>query len=86
MSDTASILADRGPRYGPWPEMSACAQSIKTAMASASQWDNLPPGEREALEMIATKIARAVCGRGDPDNYADIAGYAALAESSCVVR
>lgn len=83
MSDTDAILADRGPRYGPWPEMSATAQDIKAAFRSGGQWASLPAGEREALEMIATKIARAVCGRGDPDNYADIAGYAKLAESSC---
>lgn len=42
-------------------------------------WHRLDPDQREALDMIASKIARIL--NGDPnydDNWIDIAGYATL--------
>lgn len=60
--------------------MSSRIQTIKSAMHSGPQWDNMSPGQREALELIATKIGRIVSG--DPnhiDHWDDIIGYATLA-------
>jgi|HubBroStandDraft_3_1064219.scaffolds.fasta_scaffold01536_10 hypothetical protein len=70
----------RGATHGDYTNMSLRIQTIKSAMHSGPQWDNMSPGQREALELIATKIGRIVCG--DPnhhDHWRDIVGYATLA-------
>lgn len=71
----------RGETHGDYAQMSLRIQTIKSAMHSGPQWDNMSPGQREALELIATKIGRIVCG--DPnfkDHWDDIIGYCNLAK------
>lgn len=73
------ILAQRGARYGTFAESALVAQHIKAAMRHSPGWQRLPADMREALEMIATKSARILCG--DPhhlDSWRDIEGYAKL--------
>ena len=82
MMSIEQTLAERGSRYGDFDRHACIAQSIKRAMVESPNWDErLSYAQREALEMIAHKIARIL--NGDPnyaDNWHDIAGYAQLVE------
>jgi hypothetical protein len=50
-------------------------------MRLAGGWGSLRADQREALEMIATKIGRILNGNRDHiDSWHDIAGYAKLIE------
>jgi hypothetical protein len=73
-------LAERGKRYGDFADHAKIAQNIKRGMMCPGM-DNLPDMHRQALEVIADKIARILSG--DPnyaDNWHDIQGYAKLVE------
>ena len=75
-----NTLAERGSRYGDFKDHAGIAQSIKRGMMCAGM-DDLPDMHRQALEVIADKIARILSG--DPnyaDNWHDIQGYAKLVE------
>jgi hypothetical protein len=82
-------LAQRGSRYGDFTENSAISQHLKQVLQHDGHnvregWLRLSLAHREALEMIAQKIARIL--NGDPnykDNWHDIQGYARLAEERC---
>lgn len=74
-------LAERGARYGEFRHHASIAQGLKDVMRNTAGWERLAPDQREALEMIAHKIARALNGNPDfVDTYHDIAGYALLVE------
>jgi hypothetical protein len=86
MTDIADTLAERGARYGNFTDHAAHAQSLQDTMRNTAGWANLSPVKRQALTVIADKIARILSG--DPeykDNWHDIQGYAKLAEDRCVV-
>lgn len=73
------ILAERGERYGEFKDHAKISQEMKRVMQKTDGWHNLGATGREALEMIAHKIARIL--NGDPtyaDSWRDIAGYATL--------
>lgn len=74
------VLAERGKRYGLFSEHAAVTQAIKRAMFIETPClPKIADDQREALEMIAHKIGRIVCG--DPnyaDSWVDIACYAKL--------
>ena len=77
----AQTLAERGKRYGDFTDHARIAQNIQDAMRSTEGWGNLAPVHRQALTVIADKIARILSG--DPnyaDNWHDIQGYAKLVE------
>lgn len=77
-------LEQRGENYGDFAELCAFAQPFKELMRSSPNWGRLHKCDREAMELIATKIARILCGRaGRRDSWHDIAGYAVLAEERC---
>jgi hypothetical protein len=74
-------LAERGARYGKFVDHSFYAQSLKCVMARSPNWPTMKDDQREALEMVAHKIARILSG--DPnyaDNWHDIMGYAKLVD------
>lgn len=74
-------LAERGARYGDFSDHAAIAQRLQDAMRGTEGWNRLDPVKRQALTVIADKIARIL--NGDPeygDNWHDIQGYAKLAE------
>jgi hypothetical protein len=80
-TDIQSTLAERGKRYGTFTGHAEIAQQLKGVMRKyeAARACDLDPDQREALEMIAHKIARIL--NGDPnyhDSWHDIAGYAKL--------
>lgn len=82
MTDIDKTLEERGKRYGgSFLEQSQIAQNIKNAIKNSPNWNRMRVDQREALEMIATKISRILYG--DPnhiDSWHDIVGYAHLIE------
>ena len=81
MSSIEATLAERESRYGSFSGHAKIAQDIKYVLTMAPRWQKLSDSQKEALEMIAHKMARVL--NGDPnygDNWHDIAGYATLVE------
>ena len=88
--DVQETLVERGSRYGNFTDNAKISQQLKQLIMCESD-GKLRDGyrrcsfvQREALEMIAQKIARIL--NGDPnykDNWHDIQGYARLAEERC---
>lgn len=75
-----STLNDREAKYGDFSELAKAIQAYKSAIRHAPSWPKMTAVQREAAEMIATKLCRIVYG--DPlhfDSWLDIAGYATLA-------
>jgi hypothetical protein len=73
------MLSGREARYGSFEDHAEISQALKLTMQDRAKWPMLEDDQREALEMIAHKIARIL--NGDPnyaDNWIDIAGYATL--------
>lgn len=73
-------LAERGSRYGNFPDHARISQAIQKAFREGN-YDSLPDTIKQGLTTIADKIARIL--NGDPwyeDNYHDIGGYAKLME------
>ena len=76
---TASLLEERGNRYGPFTGQAEISQTLKKVMLNTPNWDNLDFDQKESLEMIVHKIARIL--NGDPnydDSWIDIGGYSKL--------
>lgn len=74
-----TMLTDRDALYGDFAAVAMIAQTIKAAVATGPSLSRLSPCQREAIAMIATKIARIVTGDPDyTDSWVDIAGYAQL--------
>ena len=89
MSDKLNVedtLEERGKAYGDYQLLSITAQSLRNAMR-AGNWVSLSSWHREALDMVAHKIARIIHspyyeGSQDPeaeealkDSVRDIIGY-----------
>lgn len=95
-SSVEATLAQRGSRYGDFTDHARICQALKDVMVdttgpsldefgaqliSPRGWSYLDPVKKQALEVIADKIARILSG--DPnydDNWHDIQGYAKLVE------
>lgn len=81
--ELTSTLAERGERYGVFSGHAGIAQGLKQVMRDTDNWGALSSDKKEALEMIAHKIARIL--NGDPDyvdSWHDIAGYSKLIEDA----
>ena len=81
------VLAERGSRYGEFPDHAKITQNIKRAMYASPNWPYLSDDKKEALEMIAHKIGRIL--NGDPnyaDSWTDIVGYAKLVEKDLLIK
>lgn len=80
MTDINHTLAQRGVIYGDFARQSYLSEQLKNVMHLPVSWRTiLWHDQREALDMIAVKIARIL--NGDPnyaDSWHDIAGYATL--------
>lgn len=77
----AETLKERGARYGEFLDHANIAQSIQDVMRGAKGWSKLERDQKQALTVIADKIARIL--NGDPtyiDNWHDICGYSKLVE------
>lgn len=72
-------LKERGAEYGDYVAMSETIQAIKDLFRSNLAWGTLHAGQREGLEMMATKIGRLLNGNPDNiDSWRDIAGYSTI--------
>lgn len=86
MTDTETTLNSREKLYGPFEDCAYVAQNIKAAFRDSRNWDTLSKDKKEALEMIASKIARILNGDSNcSDSWHDISGYARLAEKAITV-
>ena len=74
-----SILQKRGSRYGSLMNNSTISQKLKEILHNSTNWEAMPPDMKEALHMIAHKIARIVEGDFNyDDSWIDISGYSTL--------
>lgn len=74
-------LNERGARYGDFTVHAGIAQGLQDVMRGSQGWQRLDAVKRQALTVIADKIARVLSG--DPhyiDSWHDIQGYARLVE------
>lgn len=72
-----ALVVARETTHGSFADSALVAQGIKAWLRSGPRWAEMSSEQREAAEMIATKLARIVCGNPDhPDHWDDIAGYA----------
>lgn len=79
MSNINETLDQRQGSYGSFDVQCKVAQGIKRSMQGSTNWDNLEDYQKEALEMIATKVSRIL--NGDHlyiESWRDISGYATL--------
>lgn len=84
MGTVSETLKERGNRYGDFSNHAEIAQSLQDFFRSLEGWKRLDANKRQALTVIADKIARIF--NGDPeykDNWHDIQGYAKLVEDRC---
>ena len=73
------ILSERHHTHGDFTDNARTAQQLKAVARAGVKWSEMTDVEREAIEMILHKIARAV--NGNPhfqDHYDDMVGYAQL--------
>ena len=73
------ILNERQMQYGDFLNRSKISQDFKTLIHNGEAYRLLKADQKEALEMIATKMGRIV--NGDPnylDSWVDIQGYCQL--------
>lgn len=74
-----ALTAERKNQHGDWLAQSACAGALKGVASRSRNYAKLADFQREALDMILTKVSRIL--EGDPqheDHWDDIAGYAFL--------
>jgi len=77
------VLSERAKTHGSFSDTARVAQSIKGAMYCVERRGTVSYETRESLDMIATKIARIICGNEfEPDHWLDIEGYARLAREN----
>ncbi len=79
MTDINETLAQRQETHGDFATHAEICQSLKNSIQIPNGWGRLQYDQREALDMIAHKIARILNGNPNThDHWHDIAGYATL--------
>ena len=79
MMNLDDLIKDKETTHGHFDDTATIAQTLKALMRRGRNWESLPNPSKEALEMIATKVARILNGDAtDPEHWNDIAGYARL--------
>ena len=74
-------LKEREETHGKFEQHAFTSQWVKSGLRGSQQWNRMSNTQREALEMIAHKIARILNGNPNhKDHWHDIAGYATLVE------
>jgi transposase len=77
-NDVDAILDERATTYGSFEDVAGFAQEMKNAIRMCNN-SELDDDQIEALDMIASKIARIANGNPNHiDSWIDIAGYATL--------
>jgi hypothetical protein len=70
-------IPNRDHQHGGMDAVGEVSQTIKDAIRTGRNWPRLSRGRREALDMLAHKIARVLSGADphDPQHWEDLAGY-----------
>jgi hypothetical protein len=77
--DTTKIIAERGKTHGNFMMQATTAQQLKHVMRTTPNWPDLHPQQREALEMLATKLSRLLHGSPQHvDHWTDAAAFLGL--------
>ena len=80
---TMNIINERAKTHGDYKSTAAWSQSLKDMFRSSGNWNTMTDGQKEALEMIAVKLARLLNGNPQfPDHWDDLAGYGQLGAAS----
>lgn len=82
--NTREILNERQTTHGDFTDNATYSQNLKRYIQDTKGWQELTIAQKEALEMIAIKIARILSG--DPhtkQHWEDIAGYSELIVMRC---
>lgn len=75
MTNLNETLTERGEQYGDFKDMADTAQALK----DMPNRESMTGVEKEAWDLICTKLARIVHGNPhNRDSWHDIAGYASL--------
>ena len=73
----AELISERGKTHGDWHHQAVCSRQLKGIIYRYGA--ELHATQFEALDMIAVKMSRILCGNPkEPDHWDDIAGYALL--------
>jgi hypothetical protein len=83
--DVNQTLIQRNNVHGDFFAGAVTGQNIEAVMHATPNWEQLHPGQKEALRVISQKIARIL--HGDPnfsDHWHDISGYAAIIDKKLV--
>lgn len=81
LKSVSDTLKERQQQYGCFEDVAHVTQEILKVLRSTGGYDRMPPPHKEALHMIASKMARIVNGDcGHKDNWHNISGYANLIE------
>ena len=69
---------NRDHQHGGMEAVGELSQNIKLQLRLGRNWTRLSHGHREALDMMAHKLARILSGADphDPQHWEDVAGYA----------
>ena len=80
MPDIQTTLNERQNTHGEFSVNAKFSQRLKRLLRRQEGWEGLTSVQCEALEVIAAKIARILCGDPtEPDHWHDLAGYSTLA-------
>lgn len=78
------LLVEREKTHGSFKEQGRYAQKLKEMFSEKENYAAMRGDQREALDMIATKISRLLHGDcKNADSWNDIAGYAKLGSEAC---
>jgi hypothetical protein len=76
-----ATLKEREGQHGDFRINGAIGQELKKVLRDSKGWDTLSAYQKEALDMMVSKMARILSGNPDfEDHWHDIAGYATLVE------
>lgn len=80
----ADVLSIRENTHGNFDTVAAIAQAIKTELRTGDTYHEMTAGQAEALDLLATKMARIVNGDASfPDHWDDVIGYGRLGREGC---
>lgn len=84
-SKRPALLNERQKTHGNFATNARLSQAAKAAFEAEPTYIDLCDVHKESLDMIALKLSRILSGQANfKDHWADIAGYAKLAEEACV--
>lgn len=81
---TTALLQERSTTHGRFADNARYAQMLRALWRSSPAWSSMPDEHREALDHMAGKFSRILSGQSRfCDHWADLAGYASLAQQAC---